>query len=59
MLSGPAPTNSTWSLITVLGTEAMRYWLASSGKPVTSTLSAVIRSEARANWKARRTARGQ
>jgi hypothetical protein len=59
MASGPAPTNSTASPTTVLGTEDTRYFRASSGYPVTSTPSEVILSLSSANWKARRTARGQ
>jgi hypothetical protein len=59
MASGPAPTNSWVSPTTVLGTDEMWYFCARSGKPVTSTPSAVIWSDSIANLKARRTARGQ
>ena len=59
MVSGPAPTNSTSSPTTVLGTEETWYLRARSGYPVTSTPSAVMRSLSIAKRKARRTARGQ
>jgi len=59
MLSGPAPTNSWASPTTVLGTDETWYFCASSGYPVTSMPSAVMRSLSIANLKARRTARGQ
>ena len=48
----PSPT-------TVFGTDEIRYRLASSGKLVTSTPSALILSLSIANRNARRTARGQ
>jgi hypothetical protein len=57
--SGPAPTNSTDSPTTVLGTDETRYRCARSGNPVTSTPSAVMGSLSIAKRKARRTARGQ
>jgi hypothetical protein len=59
MVSGPAPTNSWLSPTIVFGTDETWYFWARSGKPVTSTPSAVILSLSIANLKARRTARGQ
>ncbi len=54
-----APSNSTRSLITILGTAITRYRWDSSGNSLASMHCAVTRADAIAMCCARRTARGQ
>ena len=57
--SGSDPSIDKLSLTTVLGTAWTRYLDVHSGNSVASMASARTLSFSRANWYARRTARGQ
>src|SRR5690606_37218866 len=57
--SGTAPSISSTSLITVLGTPKTPYFWDQSGNSVASTMSARTRGLSMANWWAIRTALGQ